>query len=525
MSRTVKVIPQTINPLTRISLLSKERRKTAAYARVSTDSDEQFTSYEAQVDYYTRYIKGKPEWEFVKVYTDEGITGVNTKHRNGFKQMIQDALDGKIDLIVTKSVSRFARNTVDTLVTVRQLKEKGIEVFFEKENIYTLDSKGELMITIMSSLAQEESRSISENVTWGRRKRFSDGKLNLPYKQFLGYEKGKNSIPQIVETEAELVRRIYSLFMDGKTSCRIAKQLTEEGIPTPAGKVKWQASTINSILTNEKYKGSALLQKKYTVDFLTKKQKVNEGEIPQYYVEHSHEAIIDPLEFELVQAEFLRRKEIGRNYSGNSVFSSKIICGECGQYFGSKVWQSNTKYRRTIWRCNDKYKKDKPCSTQHITEDELKIKFLTAYNSLVSDKDDLLENCRIMQEALTDCTELDAEIEAAVQEMEVVTGLTQKCINDNAQAAQNQDEYEKRYNSYLERYNSLKAKVERLQARREERKWQEISIGAFMFEIMERDEALTEFDNKLWTTTVESVTVHADGRLVFRFKNGIEIEE
>ena len=273
--------------------------------------------------------------------------------------MIQDALDGKIDLIVTKSVSRFARNTVDTLVTVRKLKEKGIEVFFEKENINTLDSKGELLITIMSSLAQEESRAISENVTWGRRKRFSDGKLNLPYKQFLGYEKGKNGIPQIVETEAALVRRIYSLFMDGKTSCRIAKQLTDEGVPTPAGKVKWQASTINSILTNEKYKGAALLQKKFTVDFLTKKQKVNEGEVPQYYVEHSHEAIIDPLEFELVQAEFLRRKDIGRNYSGNSVFSSKIICGDCGQYFGSKVWQSNTKYRRTIWRCNDKYKKGK----------------------------------------------------------------------------------------------------------------------------------------------------------------------
>jgi site-specific DNA recombinase len=164
----------------------------AAYARVSTDSDEQFTSYEAQVDYYTKYIQERADWEFVSVFTDEGITGTNTKRRDGFKQMISDALDGKIDLIVTKSVSRFARNTVDSLMAVRQLKEKGVEVFFEKENIFTFDGKGELLITIMSSLAQEESRSISENVTWGKRKSAADGKISLPYRNFLGYEKEEN---------------------------------------------------------------------------------------------------------------------------------------------------------------------------------------------------------------------------------------------------------------------------------------------------------------------------------------------
>ncbi len=189
-ARAVTVIPSTINPLTRMAVTSVAKRRVAGYARVSTDSDEQFTSYEAQIDYYTQYIKRHAEWQFVKVYTDEGISGTNMKKRDGFNQMIQDALDGKIDLIVTKSVSRFARNTVDSLVTVRKLKEKGVDVYFEKENIYTLDSKGELLITIMSSLAQEESRSISENVTWGQRKRFSDGKVSLPYKQFLGYEKG-----------------------------------------------------------------------------------------------------------------------------------------------------------------------------------------------------------------------------------------------------------------------------------------------------------------------------------------------
>ena len=208
--------------------------------------------------------------------------------------MIEDALAGKINLIVTKSVSRFARNTVDSLTAVRKLKEHGTEVYFEKEGIYTFDTKGELLITIMSSLAQEESRSISENVTWGQRKRFADGKVTMPYSSFLGYRKGSDGLPEIVPEEAETVRGIYRLFIQGKSVNWIATHLTEKGIPTPRGMVKWQSSTVESILTNEKYKGCAVLQKKFTVDFLSKKMKVNEGEVPQYLVEQSHPAIIDP---------------------------------------------------------------------------------------------------------------------------------------------------------------------------------------------------------------------------------------
>lgn len=223
---------------------------------------------------------------------DEGISGTSTKYRTGFNQMIEGALDGKIDLIVTKSISRFARNTVDSLVTIRKLKEHGVECFFEKENIYTFDSKGELLITIMSSIAQEESRSISENVTWGQRKRFADGKVSMPYKHFLGYCKGPDGQPQIVEKEAAVVRSIYLMFLEGHAPTYIAKMLTDKGIPTPTGKTRWSCSSVESILTNEKYKGDALLQKKFTVDFLTKKQKVNEGEVPQYYVTDSHESIV-----------------------------------------------------------------------------------------------------------------------------------------------------------------------------------------------------------------------------------------
>ncbi len=308
---TVKVIPATRDFHTGIEKTTTRKKRVGAYARVSTDSDDQLSSYEAQCDYYTRYIKSRPDWEFVGLYADEGISGTNTKHRDRFNAMIADALNGKIDLIITKSVSRFARNTVDSLTTVRKLKEKGVEVYFEKENIYTLDSKGELLITIMSSLAQEESRSISENVTWGKRKLFADGKVTLPYSSFVGYRKGANGLPEIEPEGAKIVRRIYTEFLNGRTARQIADGLSADGVPTPRRAKMWRCTTIISILTNEKYKGAALLQKSFTVDFLTKKMKPNEGEVPQYYIENSHPAIIDPVEFDLVQAEMQRRRKLG----------------------------------------------------------------------------------------------------------------------------------------------------------------------------------------------------------------------
>jgi DNA invertase Pin-like site-specific DNA recombinase len=491
---------------------------------VSTDSDEQFTSYEAQIDYYTQFIKSNPEWEFVSVYTDAGISGCNTKHREGFNQMVADAMGGKIDLIVTKSVSRFARNTVDSLVTVRKLKEKGVEVFFQKENIYTLDSKGELLITIMSSLAQEESRSISENVTWGQRKRFADGKVTLPYKQFLGYRKGPDGLPEVVEDEAKIVRQIYSLFMAGRTPGTIAKLLTDTGIPTPSGKVKWQSSTISSILTNEKYKGAALLQKCFTVDYLTKKKKVNEGEIPQYYIEHSHQAIIDPLEFDLVQAELARRKGLGHRYSGSNIFSSRIVCGDCGACYGPKIWHSNSKYRRIVWQCNEKFDQEQHCRTPHLREDDIKKHFLNAFNQLLDDKETLLEDCRLMQATLTDCSSIDAELDALRQEITVVTELTQQCIEDNSHNAQSQEAYAEQYNSYVARYKAMQAKVDKLETKKAQRTVKADQIGAFIFTLAEYDTGVTEFDDLLWAATVQKATVYQNGRLVFTFQNGAEIE-
>ena len=339
----------------------------AAYARVSSGKDAMLHSLSAQVSYYSRMIQQHPGWKYCGVYADEAITGTKDS-REQFQKLLERCRNGEIDLILTKSVSRFARNTVDSLTTVRKLKEKNVEVYFEKENIYTLDSKGELLITIMSSLAQEESRSISENVTWGHRKRFADGKVSLPYKRFLGYRKGADGLPEIVPEEAEIVRNIYRWFMEGKTPTGIARTLTEQGVPTPAGKEQWCSSTVKSILTNEKYKGSALLQKRFTVDFLTKKSKVNEGEVPQYYIEESHPAIIVPEEFELVQAELLRRQNLRRQYNGKSVFAARLVCGDCGNFFGAKVWHSNSKYRQVIWQCNHKFQGVCKCQTPHLQE-------------------------------------------------------------------------------------------------------------------------------------------------------------
>lgn len=522
--KKITVIPARLDQATFMPLDQPVKRKVAGYARVSTDSDEQKTSYEAQVRYYTNYIKSRDDWEFVNVYTDEGISGTNTKHRSGFNRMIEDALAGEIDLIVTKSVSRFARNTVDSLITVRKLKEKGIEVYFEKENIYTLDSKGELLITIMSSLAQEESRSISENVTWGQRKRMAEGKVTIPYGRFLGYKKGADGLPEIIPEEAETVRLIYRSFMEGMTPGRIVKMLMQRGIPAPGGGDKWYTHTINSILTNEKYKGSAILQKKFTVDFLTKKQKVNEGEVPQYYVEESHPAIIDPEEFELVQAEVMRRKILGKAYSSSNLFSAKLICGCCGGYFGSKVWHSTSKYRRVIWQCNHKFRNGEKCTTPHLYEDEIKQKFIKVCGMVGEDKDDFLASCREITEALCDSTALDKHIENLLVRADELTAVMQAFIRENAEHEQDQDLYNQKYAEYEKQMNTVEEEIQRLRKKKADQIARKELLEGMIREIEDNDLTVTEFDEKLWRLMVESVEVCENGKLVFTLRNGMEIE-
>lgn len=525
MARKVTVIPQKpAFPVSENVETEQPKRRVAAYARVSTDCDEQQTSYEAQVSYYTEYIKNHEDWEFVGIYADEGISGCSTTKREQFNLMIKDALDGRIDLIVTKSVSRFARNTVDSLTAVRKLKEKGVEVYFQKENIYTLDSKGELLITIMSSLAQEESRSISENITWGKRKQMADGKVSLPYSRFMGYRKGADGLPEIVPEEAEVIRFIYRRFIAGDTPYRIAGELTERNIPTPAGKENWAQTTVLSILTNEKYKGSALLQKKFTVDFLTKKTKVNEGEVPQYYIEQSHQAIIKPEEFELVQAEIARRKEKDKYYHSKNPLANRIICSECGEFYGPKVWHSTSeKYRRVIWQCNGKYRHQNGCTTPHLGEKEIKEKFLIAYNRLFLNRDLILEACKAVQDVLSDCCDLDLQIDRLAAQMHELEEKVRCMIIINSKAVQVQECYKVEYNRLNKDYDALNAELKKLQTEKAKRQQKSIVFREFMQEIRTRENLLNEFDVDLWIAVIESVIVFPNGKMCFTFKDGTEI--
>lgn len=522
-ARAVTVIPAKKSQFPINALSNTARRRVAAYARVSTNNEEQLTSYEAQVDYYTRYIQEREDWDFVEVYTDEGISATNTKKRDGFKRMVADALAGKIDLIITKSISRFARNTVDTLTTVRKLKEKGIEVYFEKENIHTLDGKGELLITIMSSLAQEESRSISENVTWGHRKRFADGKILLPYKRFLGFKKGENGTPEIIDEQAEVVWLINRLFLYGKSPSGIAKILTAEGIPTPGGKKVWRAKVVESILTNEKYKGDALLQKKFTVDFLSKKIKVNEGEVPQYYVTNSHPAIIPDEVFDLVQYELKQRKEDGRWTSSIYPFSGKIFCGDCGGQYGSKVWDSNNEYRRLIWQCNDKYSGQR-CTTPHLTEEEIKAAFLIAFNMVLGEREEIIAAYKDVIEALTDTSDFDTEREQLESESEVVLELIHKCVSENAQKAQDQVEYQRKYENYCGRFEQAQFRLAEIADLCLERTAKRVKIQMFMEKLNGYSDLVLEFDEELWYSTVDHVTVYEDKRMIFTFRDGKQVE-
>jgi len=522
MNRQVTVIPAVIPQFVNKKTLIHKKR-VAAYARVSTDFEEQQSSYEAQVDYYTRHIQSNENWDFVQVYTDEGISATSTKRRDGFNTMIADAMDGKIDLIITKSVSRFARNTVDTLTTVRKLKNKGVEVYFEKESIFTLDSKGELLITIMSSLAQEESRSISENVTWGMRKRFADGKVSLPYKHFLGYKKGENGLPEIVEKEAETVRLIYRMFLEGKTAGAIARYLIDMGVPTPTGKQCWNPATIKNILKSEKYMGSAILQKTYTTDFLTKKKKVNEGEIQQFYVENSHPAIVSPEIYDMVQYEFQKRKSAKGYMTGISPFSGRIVCGQCGGFYGSKVWHSNSKYRRVIWQCNHKFTNKEKCRTLHLYEEDIKKAFVDAVNRMIENKDEILLEYEKIIKKLTDTSALDREGDKLQEELETVIALLRNCVDENARSALNQVEYTQKYSELKGRFDRIQTDIAAVSNKRMEYAAKRQAITEFIQSLQKQEGLLTGFDEELWNTAVEKAVVDMSNGITFVFKDGSEI--
>ena len=517
----VTVIPASFNPLSSAQASSIKKRRVAGYARVSTGSEEQATSYEAQVDYYTNYIKSKPDWEFVGLYSDEGISATSTKRREGFKQMIDDALSGNIDLIVTKSVSRFARNTVDSLSTIRRLKDAKCECYFERENIFTFDGKGELLLTIMSSLAQEESRSISENVTWGHRKRFADGKLMMPYKSVLGYKKGEEGRPVVDEEQSRIVRLIYRLFLQGKTYNSISKYLKDKNIKSPLGKDKWGVTTIKSILTNEKYRGDALLQKSFTTDFLQKTTKKNEGEVPQYYVENSHPAIIDSQEWDCVQAEISRRKAIGKSYRCSNAMSSRLVCAQCGSFYGSKVWHSTDKYKTTVWHCNSRIVNG--CTTPIVKTEEVQGLFIDAYNEMLNGKEEVLADCKAMYKVLFDTSRIDEKLIGLKLNLEVVAEKAKKLTTKLAEDLISQADYGVNYDMLDKEYKCVLADMKELESEKQDLKNRAKMMTIFIKTLESTTDVLSCWDEQIWLSTIESASIHADKSITFKFNSGLEV--
>jgi len=418
-----------------------KRKKVAAYARVSMETERLNHSLAAQIDYYSKLIQSNPEWEYVDVY-------------------------------------------------------------FDKENIWTLDSKGELLITIMSSLAQEESRSISENVTWGKRRSFADGKVSFVYDNMLGLEKDKETGQIVVNHEqAQIVKLIYRLFMEGHNPSSIKKELESRGIKTPTGKDKWSYTTIKSILTNEKYKGCALLQKKYTVDFLQKRLKKNEGEIPQYYIEGNHEAIIPPEVFDWVQIELEERKK------RHGIFSRKIKCTDCGGWYGAKTHHSNDKYRKIVYQCNDKYKGEK-CMTPLVRDEEIKAVFVNSFNNLVKKKA-ILQNVDTIIDTLCNTESLRAELDSLEGEMEVITEMAERSVRDKT-----------KHTDLLNKHTEKKKMYDKLKEEIAEKENKAVVLENYRKAIKN---PIEEFDETLWNTTVDYVTVDREKHITVCFRDGKQI--
>ena len=516
--KNITVIPARARIGNTVKADDTPKLRVAAYCRVSTDSEEQATSYEAQVEHYTNYIKGNPEWELAGIYADDGITGTNTKKRDEFNRMIEDCMEGKIDMVITKSISRFARNTLDCLKYIRQLKDKNIPVFFEKENINSMDSKGEIMLTIMASLAQQESQSLSQNVKLGFQFRYQQGEVQVNHNRFLGYTKDENKRLVIVPEEAEVVKRIYREYLDGASLLQIARGLEADGILTAANKRKWRPETLKKILQNEKDIGDALLQKTYTVDFLSKKRVVNNGIVPQYYVENSHEPIIPREIFMQVQEEMVRRANLQagksgkrRIYSSKYALSSIVYCGECGDIYRRVHW-NNRGCKSIVWRCVSRLEeKGSDCSSRTINEITLQEAVVKAINEVLGSKNTFLT---VLQENIA--AVLNEDNDQTIQEIESrLNELQQELLQlVNAKAD---------YQKVADEIYRLRELKQNILAENAEREGKRERIEEMMKFIYDQSVELQEYDEQLVRRLIEKITVF-DEKLTVEFKSGVEFD-
>ena len=516
-SKSITVIPARIRVGNNVQTEEKPKLKVAAYCRVSTDSDEQASSYEVQIEHYTSYINGNQDWELAGIYADDGITGTNTKKREEFNRMIMDCLEGKIDMVITKSISRFARNTLDCLKYIRQLKDKNIPVLFEKENINSMDSKGEVMLTIMASLAQQESQSLSQNVKLGIQYRYQQGEIQINHNRFLGYTKDENKRLVIDPVEAKVVKRIFREYLEGASLLQIARGLEAEAILTAANKRKWRQETLKSILQNEKYIGDALLQKTYTVDFLTKKRVANNGIVPQYYVENNHEPIIPREIFMQVQEEMSRRTNLhsGRDgkkriYSGKYALSGIVYCG-CGEIYRRIHW-NNRGCKSIVWRCVSRLEeKGSKCSSPTVHEETLQKAVIKAINQVLGSREEFLS---ILQENIAtvvgeeydkNTTYIDGKLEELQQE---ILHLAISKADYNAVA----DE--------IHRLREMKQNVQSANAERQGKRQRIAEMEEFL---SSQECRMEEYDEQLVRKLIEKITVYED-KMTIELKSSVEID-
>ena len=514
-----------------------QQTRMAAYCRVSTDSAEQKTSYETQKQVYTDMIARRKDWTMVGIYADEGISGTRADKRPEFNKMIKDCLAGKIDYIITKSVSRFARNTVECLEFVRMLKARNIGILFEEQNIDTLKCDSELYLVIYAGFAQSESESMSKNITWAFRKNFEDGKVVFNYSKMVGYRKGNDGNPEIIPEEAEIIRNIYDWFLAGKTPREIIDLLITDGIQTKCGKQKWSVGTIQSILRNEKYCGDAILQKTVTIDCISKTHKKNTGEAPMYYVHNNHEAIVTREQFNKVQEELLRRntivpKNASKAISAQGRYSRYALteimhCDECGSRYKRCTWAKKG-VRKIVWRCMSRiehgtqYCKNSPS----LEESKLHQAIVRAINRFNQENETTYR--LLMKASLSDALGIGGSNE----EMKLLTrridslnkkmmALVSEAVAEGQSIDDNEGEF-KEISDEIAQLNNRVSAIKELMTNDENAKNRLESINA---KVEELKDGITEYDDTIVRQMIECIKVYDDNKIEVIFGGGTSIIE
>lgn len=527
---TVIVIPA--NPEAISS--SKRQLRVAAYCRVSTDDEEQLTSYEAQKNYYTDKIMTNKEWTMAGIFADEGITGTSAHKRPEFLRMIRQCKQGKIDIVLTKSISRFARNTVDCLNYVRALKELGIAVIFEKENMNTLEIDSEILITMLGAFAQSESESISANVRWGIRQAMKEGKAAINYRYFYGYRKGEDGRPETIPEQAEVVRKIYDLFLSGTPIRGILEYLNANNIPNISGKSQWAKNAVNSILTNEKYCGDVLLQKTYIDDCINKKVKKNTGQLPMYLVQNHHEGIISRETFDAAQAELARRSAgkspskknapTGRSrYSSKYALSDRLYCGGCGTRYQRCTWRNRDGSKRIVWRCvsrvdyGNKYCHDSPT----LDEEPLHRAILAAINSTVKDKDNIVYNLKAaIEKELAPVAGQQLSLSEIDNQLERLNTEFSKVLAEASESG-DQAAYSDRFREIMQKQTALKAQRDKIQGMLAESGKAAAHIEQCRQAAETTPTVITEWDETLIRQVVNQINVRSKNQLEIILHSGI----